>query len=175
MRYFISDTHWGHKNIINFCGRPYKDLPTMNQSLIDNWNSIITKDDVVYHLGDFSFGDVKKYASKLNGKKILIIGNHDRESQCIGHFEEIHKNLEIEINSKKVLLCHHPWKHLVGLYDNKFLKEMPEMKDDGVWLLSGHVHHTRPRIDKQNRIINCCVEVNNYRPISELEITEIIK
>ena len=51
--YIISDTHFNHENIIKYCNRPFKDINEMNDAIIDNWNRIVKKDEIVYHLGDF--------------------------------------------------------------------------------------------------------------------------
>ena len=77
--WFTSDTHFGHKNIINFCERPFKDTDEMDEFIINNWNSKINKDDIVFHLGDFAFASNKRWQElicRLNGKIYLILGNH---------------------------------------------------------------------------------------------------
>jgi len=80
-RFFTSDTHFGHARIIELCGRPFKDVSHMNETLIHNWNNVVGEDDTVYHLGDVALGawvDWDKSLSRLNGHKILVVGNHDR-------------------------------------------------------------------------------------------------
>ena len=79
--YLVSDTHFNHSNIIKDCSRPFSNIEEMNKVIIDNWNNIVDKEDTVYHLGDFGFGtkeELKEIFDKLNGKKYLIMGNHDR-------------------------------------------------------------------------------------------------
>ena len=66
MIYFISDTHFGHKNIVSYCKRPFIDTHEMNKTIIDNINSVVKPSDTLYFLGDFCHrgGDPKKYRGK---------------------------------------------------------------------------------------------------------------
>lgn len=78
--FFISDTHFGHKNILEYekDARPFKTVEEMNECIIERWNSVVKPKDIVYHLGDFAFGKHNiSIAEHLNGDKRLIIGNHD--------------------------------------------------------------------------------------------------
>ena len=77
--FFTADTHWGHRNIIRYCQRPFADVDEMNEALITNWNSTIGKDDIVFHLGDFAMGGSAEWCrllERLNGRIYLILGNH---------------------------------------------------------------------------------------------------
>ena len=64
--FFTSDTHFYHANIINFCGRPFKNVEVMNETLIANWNSVVGADDIVFHLGDFCLGGSAEWTNILN-------------------------------------------------------------------------------------------------------------
>ena len=80
-RWVISDTHLFHARIIEYCQRPFSTVEEMNQVIMKNWNQVIARDDIVYVLGDFCFGNkekLKEVVSQLNGRKILILGNHDK-------------------------------------------------------------------------------------------------
>lgn len=172
MNFYTSDSHFGHANIIKFCNRPFKDVNHMNEALTANWNAVIGPDDTVYHMGDFAMGKPHSYAKRLNGKKILILGNHDRESQvrACGFFHSIVPYKTVEIDGQKVHLSHYPYKPQVGEYDIKFLDRMRE--DDGNWLIHGHVHNSKPML--VNKSINVCVEWHNFTPVSETQIIEIM-
>ena len=80
--YFIADTHFGGENIRRYENRPFETATEMDEKLIENWNNVVTAEDTVYMLGDFSdYADAEKDAEilqKLNGTKILVMGNHDR-------------------------------------------------------------------------------------------------
>lgn len=78
-----SDQHFGHTNIIKYCNRPFSSAKDMDDYMISKWNGIANKDDLIYHLGDFALVQPARKAellSQLNGIKILIQGNHDRNS-----------------------------------------------------------------------------------------------
>ena len=80
MRYFvIADTHFDHENVIKYCNRPYANVTAMNEDIVRRWNARVSKKDVVYVLGDFTFGkeSAKKFVPLLNGTKYLVKGNHD--------------------------------------------------------------------------------------------------
>ena len=85
--FLISDTHFGHGNILNFTrddGTPlrggFTDIDHHDEFLIQNWNKVVGVNDKVYHLGDVgfkSFAKLKETMDRLKGTKILIKGNHD--------------------------------------------------------------------------------------------------
>ncbi len=75
--WFTSDTHFAHRNVIEFCKRPFASIEEMDEEIIRRWNERVEPGDRVYHLGDFAFGDHDPYLSRLNGMKNLVIGNHD--------------------------------------------------------------------------------------------------
>lgn len=78
--FFTSDTHFDHKNIIQYCNRPFRNVEEMNLAMVEKWNSVISENDTVYHLGDFTLGDMRhftRWASKLNGNIRILPGSHD--------------------------------------------------------------------------------------------------
>ena len=99
MRIFIiSDTHFCHKNIIKYSGRPFKTVEEMNDEMIKRWNNKVGKDDLVIHLGDFALGskdEVGNIKNKLNGNIILLKGSHDHNTIREHPFLVIDGTLEI--------------------------------------------------------------------------------
>ena len=81
VRYFTADLHLGHRNIIDYCGRPFRDAGHMDDALVERWNSTVAANDEVIVLGDFAMGHIDEtlpIAGVLNGRKVLLAGNHDR-------------------------------------------------------------------------------------------------
>lgn len=174
--FFTSDTHFNHANIIKFCNRPFKDVEQMNDVMIANWNSVIGKDDTVFHLGDFCLGGAAEWTKildRLNGKIYIIIGNHDLKNirqGFISRFEHVAMQMRIEIGKKRIYLCHYPFLCFEGSY-----------KDD-VWQLFGHVHTRRSNsgIDA-GRLqylyptqYDVGVDNNNFTPVSFGQVKRII-
>src|SRR5882724_4671195 len=109
--WFTSDQHFCHKNIIRLCNRPFADLDEMHRTLKEKWNAKVGPQDLVYVIGDFSFcqkTEAHKILQALNGKKILIQGNHDKEKSIpTEDFEEIVTKKQITLSDgTNVLLCH---------------------------------------------------------------------
>ena len=134
--FFTSDTHFCHFNIIRYCNRPWSTVEEMNKGLVERWNSKVSPDDTVFHLGDFCFagaGEWKKWREQLNGHIILIRGNHDRKMSkpMEGLFDEVHTQLQLEIDGRSVYLNHYPFLTYGGAYRSG---------KQQVWQLFGHVH-----------------------------------
>lgn len=80
--FFTSDTHFDHEKVIGFNDRPFGSVDEMNETLVENWNFTVGKNDWVYHLGDVSFrSHPKEWLRQLNGNIVVICGNHDSEKQ----------------------------------------------------------------------------------------------
>lgn len=160
MIYLTSDTHFNHSNVIRYSSRPFLDVKEMNETLIENWNSIITPKDEVYHLGDFGFGDeeeIIKIIKKLNGKKYLVKGNHDvrlmKMKSFLGHFVWIKDYYEFQHNKNKIVLCHFPFYSW-----NK--------SHYGSFHCHGHSHASLQEVNKNVRRMDVGVDANNYFPVS---------
>ena len=115
--WITSDTHFGHKNIMKFCpeSRPYTDVYEMNKTLVENWNSCVGENDIIYHLGDFAFMSaamLMSYLDELNGRIRLVHGNHDnvilKNRKVQEYFEWVKPYEEVKINKVRVVLFHYP-------------------------------------------------------------------
>jgi calcineurin-like phosphoesterase family protein len=74
--WFTADLHFGHRNVIPYCKRPYKNVETMARVFASTWNGLVHPRDHVYVLGDAAWGN-RPEIPWLTGKKFLIPGNHD--------------------------------------------------------------------------------------------------
>jgi calcineurin-like phosphoesterase family protein len=129
----------------------------MNQEMISRWNSIVSDDDTVIVAGDFSFGDkerIKNILSQLNGRKVLIKGNHDRHGS----------NFYREVGFVDF------YKHSIVLHDGIVISHEPLKRKDGSKILNihGHVHNTIDNFDGDH--FNVSAEILDYYPIEMKEI-----
>lgn len=170
MIYFIADTHFYQSSIIPYCKRPFYSVEEMNKTLIDNWNKKVKTNDIVYFLGDFGFADQQKLrdiVNRLNGYKIIILGNHDtnRKKEEWGEigFDEVYDKeyifnyIDTQETPRTIILSHKP------LYIN-----------DKQYNIHGHIHDANLNDEFSNMNTNnhLCVSVEkiNYTPISFKEI-----
>lgn len=156
MIYFISDTHFGHKNIIKYCNRPFDSVDHMNRKLTENWNSVVQSDDLVYHVGDFSLGNnPSSYFSPLQGKKFLVKGNHDgykiTQLPWDGVFQEA---IHPFIGGDWVFMAHLP----PDAGELMELEECRRVSGDSIYRLYGHVHD-KPVLSLPKWCICVCVEM----------------
>ncbi len=112
---FTSDLHIGHRNIIKLCNRPFSSLEEMDESLIENWNQVVTNGDTIYVVGDLMFRTQTApncILRRLKGKKHLIVGNHDNswlnKVNADTHFKSIERYVKISNGKRKLALCHYP-------------------------------------------------------------------
>jgi calcineurin-like phosphoesterase family protein len=157
----ISDTHFGHENILNFkqqdgsMVRNFSSVDKMNETMIDNWNSVVKQGDKVYHLGDVFFGskdDFKKLWPRLNGSKRLIVGNHDdiKFLSSGGFFQKV---AMWRVFSDLGLILTHTPQHQSALTG----------KRNGLLNIHGHIHANKSP-DGPYKCV--CVEQINYTPVN---------
>jgi len=161
--FYIADTHFGHKNIIKYCNRPFEDALTMDATMIENWNKVVTPEDTVIHIGDFAlcnFERAKGILEMLNGYKILVNGNHDggKDYMLRLGFDKVVNY----IYKDEVLIIHDPMSiYILNEMDGS--ATLTERHEECKYLLHGHVHEKI--LTKQfPKAINCCVEHLNYTP-----------
>lgn len=135
--FYISDLHFGHKNILAFDNRQFPSIEAHDETLIEYWNDVVGMDDDVWILGDISLHPPMKTVEilqRLNGTKHLCVGNHDkkllRNIDVRSQFCEIVDYKEIQTGKTGIVLCHYPipcfnhhfqnWVHLYGHVHNSF-------------------------------------------------------
>lgn len=167
--FFVSDTHFGHKNIIKYSNRPFADSREMDEVLIDNWNKLINPNDLVFHLGDFALtsrGRGEYLLKVLNGEKHLVIGNHDEKgSKKYRGWSEVYYYRQLHINTEKIIICHYPVESWNG-------------KHRGYLHFHGHCHGSLKQ-KLRNRVdvgvdVGANMKREKYRPLHLSEIKEYI-
>lgn len=159
--YFTSDTHFHHKNILNFEDRPYNSTEEMTEGMIKLWNDQVEDNDIVYHLGDLCLGSLEQTINvlqQLKGKIILIKGNHDfskhyKKINQLGLLHDYHEvGTTLKYQKQQMWLTHYPFE--IGLRPRK-------------WSIHGHIHSHNSSWDNQ---INVGVDSPHFKhkPFGEL-------
>ena len=155
--WIVSDTHFGHNNILKFKDkdsnpiRPgFSSTEEMDEHMIECWNNVVKDGDIVYHLGDVFFDNGHTVLSRLKGRKRLLLGNHDNG-----------KSKHLQDNFQKVLL----WRMFpeFGL----LLTHVPVHPDSLGVKAQKNVHgHLHQNLIADDRYINVSVECINYTPVN---------
>ena len=178
--FFISDTHFGHENMLHFTNyddtrmRPFDSIEELDELMIQNWNEMVKPGDKVYHLGDvfYKSSNPDNIAKRLNGDKVLILGNHDRrEAQWyLKYFRDVRGTNHIDGN---YLLSHFP---IHPDSKGRFVRNLHGHIHAQTVMKPKYIHVTIPQAPSEDiiRVVgkepdpwyrNCCVEKNNWSPI----------
>ena len=170
--FFISDTHWFHKRILDFCSdtRDAESIADMNEKMIDRWNAKISLHDEIYHLGDFSFGtreETESVLKRLKGRIHLIKGNHDKSletrSNLLAYFNSVQDYKRLHIGDHRIVMMHFP------------IESWDKMKH-GTIHLHGHLHgddHHECKIIKNRMDVG--VDCRPNGDLSPWEFSEILE
>lgn len=168
--FFTSDTHFYHEAINWMCNRNFANVEEMNTTLINNWNNVVGKNDIVFHLGDFCFGGPPKWINileQLNGHIYLIMGNHEYKNlkdNVKQYFVDVTQQMRIQIDGWTLYLNHFPYLCFGGAWNT----------DRKVGQAFGHVHSSPTCTGKDKDRLQWLfptqydvgVDNNNYTPIS---------
>jgi calcineurin-like phosphoesterase family protein len=186
--WFTSDVHYDHKNICSATTqwdtsrravREFNSLEEMNSTLVNNINSVVEQDDILFNLGDHSFNgweNIRKFRERVVCKNIYhILGNHDDHIE--NNKDNVHElfkgvyvgNLEVEINRANQKLIH-PSDHIVRLFLNHYPIISWRDMSKGVIHLFGHVHLPHNIKLREGKAMDVGVDGNEYKPYSLREI-----
>ena len=160
MLYFTADWHLFHRNIIKYCGRPFKNAAEMNKVILRNYQATVKEKDTVYMVGDLSmlsasgFTRLEEIISNLPGTKHLVLGNHDKLKPLqyleMG-FASVHTATKMIAGGEEIFIAHDPaW------------AQTPHTK----WVCA-HIHnHWVKQVTKQNiQLLNVGVDVHDFFPV----------
>lgn len=154
--FFTSDTHFGDHRTLNLYPRPFGSVGEMDDELIRRWNARVGPQDEVWHLGDFARTPKRaaEVLGQLRGVKRLIVGNNDKDPQLAHGWASIAPYAEIEVEGRKLVLCHYPFRSWNGQHR-------------GALNLHGHSHGRMKPLPRQ---FDVGVDVRDYRPVTLAEL-----
>lgn len=189
--FFTSDTHFGHKNIIRYCDRPFGDFEQMDAKIVANWNAVVGDTDVVFHLGDVAMGASDRWDSilkSLNGYKILVVGNHDRifagekprqrekwDEKYHEWFDEVYDSYpKFDLGGTTVNLSHFPYDG--DSHDEDRYTDF-RLPDDGISLVHGHTHlNERVSVSKRGtKMVHVGQDAWDYTPVAASDVLRLLE
>lgn len=179
--FFTSDHHFGHRNVIEFCKRPFGDVDEMTEAMIDRHNEVVRPGDLVYILGDMFWRSVRKESAnailwRMNGQKYYIWGNHEEtmrdiqnDPQMREHFVWYRDIANIHpADTPHIILCHYAMRTWEGSHK-------------GAWQLYGHSHNGLSKsvagvtLEESPLSMDVGVDTHNFYPWHLDEVAQEIK
>ena len=188
--WFTSDLHMGHVNCLKYDNRPFVSIEEADKTIIDNWNSVVKDGDLVYVLGDFGFAPlprIKELLGQLKGRKILILGNHDRHAHSAylkAGFEYVCYEISIRFGQTIFKLSHYPyrenifkqwWDMIRFRKDYTHINRKRPVKGIEKWLLHGHTHTGAVMLNKKKKQIHVGCFLYDYKPVSLQQIFNLVQ
>lgn len=179
--FFISDLHLSHKNVIRYDNRPFENLEEMHTQLIKNWNSVVGKDDIVYNLGDLSFGSdeiTKWFLHSVNGQIRHVLGNHDNLEHILRFSSRISDVYEYGV---EIWVDDTETDDRGGKRNHIIMSHYPILSwnraHHGSWHLHGHSHGGLMKTNQdyyKRRVMDVGCNNIDYTPISYQQVKEIM-
>ena len=155
MAWFISDHHFNHSKVIEYCKRDFNNVEEMNKHMINKWNKVVKEGDTVYHLGDFIFNPKREETFELinllNRSITLVKGNHDRKTVTWYKSVGIKEVLTGPVSIDGYILSHAPVD----------VEKIPT----GVVNIHGHIHNKLIKEYLTEEYLNVSADVLNYTSI----------
>lgn len=162
-RFLISDTHFEHENIIEYCDRPFSNVTGMNEYMRSQWEAVVSPDDVVIHGGDVVMGRGEiavEWLDVLPGSVVCLIGNHDDGLNAEKTSFPMCESMILDRDGFTFLYTHNPG-------------TVPESWSE--WVIHGHTHDSDEFIDYDSKRVNVSVECLEYTPIPFPELTATLR
>ena len=168
--FFTSDTHFDDEHAISYFSRPFRNMTEMNTVMLERWNTVVTDEDIVYHLGDFAIGDVSiftKWAQRLHGNIRILPGNMDRswhrdfvaseKAQVLAPLVLLEfPELGTATRPQSIVLCH-------------YSMQVWELSNHGSWHLFGHSHG---KLKGVGLSFDVGVDCTDFKPLSLDQVAE---
>lgn len=168
--FFTSDTHFDDEYALSYFGRPFQSVDEMNAVMVERWNSVVAKEDLVYHLGDFTLENLShftKWARQLNGNIRILPGSHDqpwlKDFVASENIQVIAPLVSLEFSElgttgqpQVIVLCH-------------YSMQIWDRSNHGAWHLFGHSHGKLKGIGNSFDVGVDCTE---FVPLSLEQVAE---
>jgi calcineurin-like phosphoesterase family protein len=166
--FFTSDTHFDDEYAISYFNRPFQSVDEMNAVMVEKWNRVVTEQDTVYHLGDFTLGDMAhftKWVSRLNGNIKILPGSHDdpwrKDFAASQRVQVIAPLVSMEFpelsagdHAQVIVMCH-------------YSMQVWDRSNYGSWHLFGHSHG---KLNGIGLSFDVGVDCTDFRPLSLEEV-----
>lgn len=170
-KFYISDTHFNHTNILGMQPRPFKSIEQHDEEIISRWNAAVGEDDVVYHLGDFALGlnnpeRIQAIFTRLNGRKFLVFGNHDVRRD--GDLHPTIAGLGWAARPEALTLVKDEGQHVVLAH---YAQRVWQGRIKGSWHFYGHAHGRLPA-EGRSRDVGVDLPDVDFTPRTFRELTK---